>query len=143
MPTAHGVRRGSARQPLILFAEDDRDLRMVYEEYFASEGFRVDGVRDGRAAWEHAIAVGCDLIVLDLGMPQYDGLQALHHLKTHPSTSHIPVIVCSALYLNRTVEKAMAAGCDGYVVKPCRLPDLLAEVRRALARSARNMRRRA
>ena len=119
-------------RPRILFADDDHDVRALFDDYFTARGFRVDVVGDGRGAWERAITTGCDVIVIDLWMFPYDGLEALRRLKGHPATAHIPVIVCSGARFNRMIEKALHAGCDGYVVKPCRLPELHAEIRRVL-----------
>ena len=127
-------KRAKNLRPRILFADDDHDVRALYDDYFTSRGFRVDVVGDGRGAWERAITTGCDVIVIDLWMFPHDGLEALHRLKRHPATAHIPVIVCSGARFNRMIERALHGACDGYVAKPCRLSELLAEIRRVLDR---------
>lgn len=125
-----------ARGPTVLVVDDDRDTREMYAEYLESRGFRVTAAADGEAAIAVARAARPDVIVMDLTMRHLDGWEATRHLKRSPWTAHIPIIACTGNVLGRFVERAMDAGCDAYVVKPCLPEELEREIRRLLARSA-------
>lgn len=79
-----------------------------------------------------ALARGLDVVVMDLEMPGLDGLQATRHLREHRLTSAMPVIVASAHAGAEYRERAEAAGCDGYLAKPCPPAELLGGVERVL-----------
>ena len=119
--------------PLVLIAEDNRDQQDLYATYFQWRGFRVHVVSDGETAVQHAIITPPDIIVMDLSMPILDGWDATRRLKAHPRTSHIPIVACTAHAFGPYVERALIAGCDAYVVKPCLPQDLFKEISRVLA----------
>jgi CheY-like chemotaxis protein len=77
--------------------------------------------------------MGPDVIVMDLNLPELDGWEATRRLKSDERTKAIPVIALTAHALASAHDKAMAAGCDSVVTKPCIPKDLEAEVRRQLA----------
>lgn len=74
-----------------------------------------------------------DLILMDVQMPGMDGLTATRTLKSDPATQAIPVIAVTALAMSGDTDKILAAGCDGYISKPIRYRELLAQVDAALA----------
>jgi CheY-like chemotaxis protein len=119
--------------PLVLIAEDNRDQQDLYATYFQWRGLRVHLVSDGEAAVQHAILTPPDVIVMDLSMPILDGWDATRRLKGHLRTSHIPIVACTAHAFGPYVERALIAGCDAYVVKPCLPQDLFKEILRVLA----------
>ncbi|MBI3181259.1 MAG: response regulator [Myxococcales bacterium] len=121
-----------ARAPLVLVVEDYADAREMYCEYLQFSGFRVAEARNGAEALERAFALGPDLVLMDLSLPILDGWEATRRLKSDARTRHIPVVALTGHALAGFSEGAKAAGCDGFVTKPC-LPDaLVAEVRRML-----------
>ena len=138
-------RRTSARPPgaaiapegrtLVLVVEDNADLRELYSTYFTLHGFRVQTASDGQVALTQAVECTPDLIVTDLSMPHLGGWEMTRRLKHDPRTAHIPVLACTGDALGTSAERALDAGCDGYVVKPCMPEDLLREARRLLERS--------
>jgi len=77
-----------------------------------------------------------DLIVMDLSLPRLGGWEATRRLKANSSTTHIPVLACTAHAFGSAVERALVAGCDAYLVKPCLPEDLTREVRRLLSEFA-------
>jgi len=77
-----------------------------------------------------------DLIVMDLSLPRLGGWEATRRLKGNSSTTHIPVLACTAHAFGSAVERALVAGCDAYLVKPCLPEDLTREVRRLLSEFA-------
>ena len=132
---------GEVRRPLILIAEDNADDRNLYAQYLRYDGFQVETVTDGATACRRAIQLVPDLVVMDLTLPRIDGWAATRELKGHPATAHVPIVACTGHAFGPAVERALDAGCDAYVVKPCLPADLADEIRRVLQRSA--LRRRA
>ena len=112
--------------PRILLVEDYDDAREMYRDYLEFSGFRVDTARDGHEALKKARAHLPDLILMDLSLPGLDGWEATRILKSDPATSHLMVVALSAHALAAEGERARAAGCDGFIAKPC-LPHELVE----------------
>jgi two-component system cell cycle response regulator DivK len=118
--------------PLILVVEDFEDAREMYRDYLEFSGFRVETARDGREAIEKAQALDPDLILMDLSLPGVDGWEATRLLKSDPATRHLLIVALSAHALAAEGERARAAGCDGFIAKPCLPPDLVIEITRYL-----------
>jgi CheY-like chemotaxis protein len=114
--------------PLILVVEDFDDAREMYRDYLQFTGFRVDTARDGREAIEKTRALKPDLVLMDLSLPGIDGWEATRLLKSDPATKHIRIVALSAHALAAEGERARAAGCDGFIAKPCLPPDLVEEI---------------
>jgi len=106
----------------------------MYARYLSSRGFHVEAAADGRRALAIARDSQPDLIVMDLSLPHLDGWEATRRLKHDSSTRHIPVIACTAHVLHAAIERALDAGCEAYVVKPCLPKDLVTEIGRVLSR---------
>jgi CheY-like chemotaxis protein len=81
-------------------------------------GYEVLQATDAQAGIDMAIRIRPDLILMDVQLPGMDGLTAIKHLKGDPRTNRIPVAALTAHAMVGDQEKAEAAGCDGYVVKP-------------------------
>ena len=121
-----------APDPLILVVEDFDDAREMYRDYLEFAGFRVETARDGREGIENARALQPDLILMDLSLPGIDGWEATRLLKAAPETRQILIIALSAHALATEGERARAAGCDGFIAKPCLPPDLVHEITKYL-----------
>ena len=122
----------TAQRPLVLIAEDFEDARELYRDYLEFSGFGVETAANGREAVEMAARLQPDLILMDASMPVLDGWQATRELKAGSSTSHIPVIALTAHAFDDARQQAKAAGCDGFITKPCLPDDLVAKVRSTL-----------
>ncbi len=120
--------RVPATGPLILLVDDFDDAREMYSEYLEFCGFRVETARDGREALEKARTLTPDLVLMDLSLPVLDGWEATRILKADPATRHIVVVALSAHTLNVDSARARAAGCDGFIAKPCLPPDLVTKI---------------
>jgi CheY-like chemotaxis protein len=132
-----GAGRGRRRpQKAVLIVEDHRDQREMYAMFFTAKGFRVITAADGPTALLAARTERPDVIVMDLSLPHMDGWEATRRLKRDPRTEHIPVVACTAHVLGRSCERAVDAGCNAYLTKPCLPVELFAEVQRVLARHA-------
>jgi two-component system cell cycle response regulator DivK len=76
-----------------------------------------------------------DVILMDVQLPDMDGLAATRLLKADPATGDIPVIALTAFAMKGDEEKTIAAGCDGYVTKPVRYKELLVALETVVARN--------
>ena len=119
-------------QPVILIAEDFEDARDLYKEYLEFSGFTVETASNGREAFQLAVSLQPDLILMDASMPVLDGWQATRELKANPATKHIPVLALTAHAFDDARQEARSSGCDGFVTKPCLPDDLVAQVRATL-----------
>ena len=124
--------RVSTDAPLVLVVDDFEDNRVMYVEYLQFQGFRVAEAVNGAQAVDQATTLLPSVIVMDLSLPVMDGWEATRRIKANPSTSKIRVIALTGHAEPAHAKKALEAGCDDFVAKPC-LPDhLLAKVREHL-----------
>jgi CheY-like chemotaxis protein len=79
-----------------------------------------------------------DLVLMDLGLPGIDGLEATRRLKADPRTAHIPVVALTARALTSDRDAALAAGCDDYDTKPVDFDRLISKVRALLGAEGAN-----
>lgn len=115
-------------KPRILLVEDYDDAREMYRDYLEFSGFQVDTARDGHEALEQARRHNPDLVLMDLSLPGLDGWEATRILKKDPATSHLIVVALSAHALSAEGDRARAAGCDGFIAKPCLPHDLVDQI---------------
>lgn len=116
---------------LILVVEDDAAIRNVLRALLESEGFRLCAAETATQAEFEARAHRPDLMLVDLGLPDGDGVNVIRHVR---SWSSLPIIVLSARTAEEQKIVALDAGADDYVMKPFSPPELLARVRAALRR---------
>jgi len=125
-------RQQEVRRNLVLIADDVKDTRDLYAEFFGSRGLHTVTARDGEEAVALAISFRPDVIVMDLKMPRLDGVAATRRLKQDPRTRGIPIIMLTG-YADKAIDKgALEAGAAGFLTKPCLPDDLDAAVRRVL-----------
>ena len=123
----------SARAPLILVVEDNpANLLLVRSVLRLAEMTVVEAVT-AAAARQLVRETMPDLVLMDVRLPDGDGLQLTRELKASPATSSIPVLVLTAHAMKGDAEAAAAAGCDGFITKPIDTRTLAQEVRRHLA----------
>jgi len=125
----------------ILVAEDNPINQQLALEFLQRAGARVDIAQNGREAVDYATANDYDAILMDIHMPEVDGLEACRILREQQI--HTPIIAVSADVLASSQQAAMEAGCNAYVSKPIDFDELLAELSRLLPDDAENLRRRA
>jgi two-component system cell cycle response regulator DivK len=119
--------------PLILVADDDMDNRDILAAALTAAGFRTVLAHDGAQALAAARLRRPDLILMDMSMPVLDGYAATRQLKAEPALAAIPVLALTAFALAGDEAKARAAGCDGYLTKPCLPADVVRRVAAVLA----------
>lgn len=108
----------------ILIIDDDRDIQDVYQEVLKNEGYKVDYAINGKEGLEKIYQGGYDLILLDIMMPQIDGISVLEKLNVKPPDRYNgPIFVLSQLNQQEIVDKAKSLGAKGYLVKSQMTPD--------------------
>ena len=116
----------------ILLIEDDQRIRELVCEHLASDGHSISSEPTGMDGLQKATSDSPDLIVLDLGLPDLEGIDLLKMLR---SVSNVPVLVLTAREEEDVVLAAFEGGADDYVVKPVSGPQLSARVSALLRRS--------
>ena len=125
----------SADAPLILVVDDFEDNRAMYVEYLQFQGLRVVEAVNGEEAVARATALLPAVIIMDLSLPVMDGWEATRRIKSHTKTKHIKVIALTGHAEPAHAKRALEAGCDDFVAKPCLPENLLAKVREHLPQS--------
>jgi CheY-like chemotaxis protein len=126
--------------PLVLVVDDYAATRQMYFTYLTSKGMRALVAGEGLTAVRLAEREQPDVIVMDLSLPMLDGWEAIRRLKGNSRTAHIPIVACTGNVVGGSGERAIAAGCDAYVIKPCLPEQLFEQIRILLTRSARRQR---
>ena len=121
----------------ILCVEDNDDNLFMLHRRLSRAGFEVKVTTNGTEAVEWAKTLLPDLILMDLNLSGIDGWEATRRLKNQPETKHIPIIVLTAHYDEKSREKAFAAGCDDYDIKPIDFGGLVKKIQTLLSRSAK------
>jgi two-component system KDP operon response regulator KdpE len=117
----------------VLVVDDEQQLARGLAVNLSARGYEVDVAGDGRTALEAAVTHRPDVVVLDLGLPDMDGLHVIEGLR---AWSKVPVIVLSARGQEADKIAALDAGADDYITKPFGMGELLARIRAAERRSA-------
>ena len=117
----------------ILVAEDDKNIRYLYEQTLREEGFQVVSAVNGTQALDLFQSQVFDLAIIDVMMPEMDGLTLIKIVRE--SGIEIPMIIISALGEPFNVKQGFVAGSDDYMVKPIDIEELLLRIRALLKRS--------
>jgi two-component system cell cycle response regulator DivK len=122
----------SGTSKTVLLVEDNEDNLVIYSTILRHSGFTVIEARDGQAGIDAAHREMPGIILMDVSIPLIDGWEATRRLKADPATAKIPIIALTAHALASDQQKAVDAGCDGYIPKPAEPRVVLAAVRRHL-----------
>jgi DNA-binding response OmpR family regulator len=117
----------------IVVAEDDHSCRSALHQYFERSGYRVIEAPDGPSALRAVFQHSASLVLLDLGLPGFDGTDVLAKIRRH---SAVPVIVCSGRDSEDDRIRTLNLGADDFVVKPFSFAELEARVRAVLRRGS-------
>ncbi|MDO4596266.1 MAG: response regulator transcription factor [Coriobacteriaceae bacterium] len=121
-----------APQQQVLVVEDDAAVRSLVTTALEMHGYKLDTAASGEAAILEAASHAPDLVMLDLGLPDIDGVEVIKKIRTW---SAVPIIVISARTEDADKIGALDAGADDYLTKPFSVEELLARVRASLRRS--------
>jgi two-component system, OmpR family, KDP operon response regulator KdpE len=119
--------------PCVLVVEDDLETRSALVRELVSGGYAVVEAADGRTALERWAARRPDLVLLDLGLPDMDGLQVVGAMRREAAT---PIVILSGRYEEAEKVEALDRGADDYVTKPFGVDELRARLRAALRRAS-------
>lgn len=125
------MNRASRPGTVILVAEDHHDSRDALKTLLEALGYEVVVATDGRQAVARALDRHPALILMDVMMPDMDGLDATRVLRREAGMRDVPIVALTALEGVR--ERVLEAGCDDYVTKPIDLPAFLQKLERWLA----------
>ena len=113
----------------ILIVDDEPAIRRLFRTSLGAEGFRTEEAATGRAALEAVRGLSPDLVLLDLGLPDIEGLDLVREIR---SFSAVPIVVLSAREDERGKVAALELGADDYVTKPFGMAELIARIRTGL-----------
>jgi len=108
--------------------EDEIVSRRVIAELLAGDGYIVETAADGRAGLERLEAGGIHVVLLDLILPEIDGLELCRRVRARVDEVYVPIIMMTAMTSEQERLEGFAAGADDYVIKPFQFEELLARV---------------
>jgi two-component system KDP operon response regulator KdpE len=124
--TIREARPSAAR---VLIVEDDSETRAALVRELSLRGYQIDEAPDGRTALERWEARRPDVVLLDLGLPDMDGLDIVRRIRRDATT---PIVILSGRYLEKEKVEALERGADDYVTKPFGVDELNARLRVAV-----------
>lgn len=113
----------------ILVVEDNEKNMKLFRDVLVATGYRTLEATTGREAVDMAFQHAPDLVLMDIQLPDLDGVQALQRLRADARTAAIPILALTAQAMRGDRERFLAAGFDGYVSKPVNVRDLIETVR--------------
>ncbi len=108
----------------ILIVDDNQDSRELVVKILKNRGYLIIEAVDGEEALEKATAENPDLILMDISIPKLDGYEVTRRLKCQVKFKDTPIIALTAHAMKGHREKALEAGCDGYISKPIDIHEL-------------------
>lgn len=128
------VAKGVNVRKRILIVEDTNTIVMVEKLMLSDKNFDIDTARNGVEGLMKVQSVKPDLVLLDIMMPEMDGIEMCRQLKSNPETKSIPVVMVTTKGEPDKVEQAFIAGCDDYVTKPIDKVELRSKVMKHLGK---------
>lgn len=116
----------------VLIVEDNKTNADVLSRRLQNRGYKIQIATNGRIGVELALAHKPDLILMDIGMPELDGIEATRVLKSNEATKAIPIIAITASAFESDHIAATEAGCDRFQTKPVNIEELLKHMRELL-----------
>jgi CheY-like chemotaxis protein len=112
----------------ILVVEDNEKNMKLFRDVLQARGYEIMEATTGEQAVELAIEHGPDLVLMDIQLPDIDGVEALGRLRANARTASIPVLALTAQAMEGDRERFLAVGFDGYVSKPVNIVELVGTV---------------
>jgi two-component system, cell cycle response regulator DivK len=118
----------------ILCVEDNPQNMRLVRKILKHEGYIVLEAEDGASGLAIAESEKPDLILMDINLPDIDGLEVTRRIKAQTQLAHIPIVALTANAMYGDEERCLAAGCDGYIAKPVSKENLVASIETYLSR---------
>ncbi len=142
-PTAanNPVKTISPEKALVLLAEDEEDARLIYIDIIKDNGLNIEGAKNGQSTLDMLAAKKYDMLLLDIIMPDIDGISVLADIKAEPDKYGTPIVVMlTNIGGDLAIEKALAIGADGYMLKSETDPQELTKTIRRYLEGERHVR---
>ena len=123
--------------PQVLVVEDNEKNMKLFRDVLIATGHRTLEATTGGQAVELATAHSPDLVLMDIQLPDFGGVEALSRLRADTRTASLPVVALTAQAMEGDRERFLAAGFDGYLSKPVNIADLIATVKQYCAGPSR------
>lgn len=117
----------------ILIVEDNEQNLYMMSFILKNEGFSTIQAKDGKMACKLALAELPDLVIMDMQLPKMDGYKAACKINNREETANIPIIAVTAYAMKGDRDKALKAGCTGYIKKPIDPQKFVIKIRKYLA----------
>jgi two-component system cell cycle response regulator DivK len=125
---AASLYKGETDMPRVLYIDDDQNNRLLVRRILMVEGIAVDEATNARDGITMASNNPPDLILMDISMPDMDGLTATGHIRQIPAIAHLPIIALTANAMTGDREMILKAGCDGYISKPINIDSFVQDI---------------
>ena len=122
--------------PQVLVVEDNERNMKLFRDVLQASGFRTLEAATGERAVELALEQRPDLVLMDIQLPDIDGVEALRRLRADDGFAPVPVVALTAQAMEGDRERFLAAGFDGYLSKPVDIADFVATVKRYCGESS-------
>ena len=122
-----------AGEQILVVEDNELNMKLLRDVLFAT-GYRMLEATTGAEAVELASTNVPDLVLMDIQLPDFDGVQALHRLRANERTATIPVLAVTAQAMQGDRQEFLAAGFDGYVSKPLNIRELISTVHQYVRR---------
>lgn len=116
----------------VLLIEDNEDNVVLFAFLLEREGFHVTVANTGKAGIELARQATADVILLDIQLPDMDGMEVLEVIRHQANKDDVPIVVVTALAMPGDRERMLTAGCNAYIEKPIDVTTFASEVKRIL-----------
>lgn len=128
-PFVNSDRQDNIKQPLVLAVDDNEDNLLLIIQVLKLLGCSCISSKDGETAVFMAQNYQPDLILLDIMLPDLNGVEVIHRLKQDPRTMMIPIVAVTAMARAEDRERVLLAGCNDYIKKPYIIQELEATIR--------------
>lgn len=118
--------------PLLLLAEDNQANIDTFQAYLENKGYKIVLARNGHEAIDLTLRDQPDLVLMDIQMPDMDGLEAIRRLRDHLDHSRLPILAVTSLAMSGDRERCLAAGATDYMSKPVSLRQLAERIENLL-----------
>ncbi|PEN12785.1 DNA-binding response regulator [Longibacter salinarum] len=132
------TRSDASGDTVILVVDDEQDIIDLLDYNLTNRGYEVAAARDGQEALATARDIEPDLIILDVMMPEMDGLETCRRIRQDAYLRTIPVLMLTARTEEESMIEGLESGADSYLSKPVSIPVIVSQVRALLRSSKRN-----